>query len=269
MWPSSRINSTEASSAQKRCQCSPYLSHTLLTQADSLSWESTYATELTNNTSNPSDIGMVWFSDSNAEEKILSYLETLTIKPGTGDRNNTPAAAERTDIRILDLGTGNGHLLFALRDAGWKAEMVGVDYSVKSVELASQIQRSRYLGEDIHFVEWDIFEETAPGKWPWGGEVFDIVLDKGTFDAVGFMDGEEDRCKLYARVACSLVKEGGYLLVTSCNWTEGELKWWFDVEGLQYYDTIRSRKFTFGGVEGQTISSVCFKRLSMFEDENL
>jgi len=146
--------------------------------------------------------------------------------------------------------------------------MVGVDYSVKSVELASQIQRSRDIGEDVRFVQWDIFEETAPGKWPWGDEMFDIVLDKGTFDAVGLMDGEEDRCKLYARVACSVIKEGGYLLVTSCNWTEGELKRWFDVEGLQYYDTIRFPKFRFGGVEGQTISSVCFRRFSMFADGN-
>jgi len=60
------------------------------------------------------------------------------------------------------------------------------------------------------------------------------------------------------------VRRGGLFLITSCNWTEEELRGVFEVSGeLVYHSTIKYPSFTFGGRKGQTISSVCFKRKSI------
>lgn len=64
-----------------------------------------------------------------------------------------------------------------------------------------------------------------------------------------------------------LVREGGLFLVTSCNWTEEELEAWFgegspDVEGGRFVRVgkVKYPSFSFGGVKGQTISTLCFQR---------
>ena len=59
-----------------------------------------------------------------------------------------------------------------------------------------------------------------------------------------------------------LMKIGAFLVITSCNWTEEELRKWFESPRLAYHDTIRFPSFTFGGVKGQTVSSVCFRRIA-------
>jgi hypothetical protein len=123
---------------------------------------------------------------------------------------------------------------------------------------------------------------------------FDIVLDKGTFDAVSLSaeevtEDEEDGmastsggmqergsrtvrrrvCEWYPMVARKLVRNGGFLVVTSCNWTEGELVRWFtghedgasdDGDGLVVWDRIDYPKFRFGGGEGQGVCTVCFRK---------
>lgn len=173
-------------------------------------------------------------------------------------------------IRVLDLGTGNGHMLFSLRDSGWVSQMVGVDYSPASVFLARQIQRQRLDSLDgdpdarvlpVQFELFDILND-KPGSWL--GPGFDIVLDKGTFDAISLnpkpdKDGRKG-FELYGKKVESLVRPGGYLLITSCNWTEEELRRWFESEELEYWDRIKYRSFTYAGVKGQTISSVFFRR---------
>ena len=60
-------------------------------------------------------------------------------------------------------------------------------------------------------------------------------------------------------------------VVTSCNWTEEELRGWFEGLGTRdigdtgewefvFETAIRYRSFRFGGREGQSISSVCFRK---------
>ncbi|CAI4218012.1 unnamed protein product [Parascedosporium putredinis] len=80
---------------------------------------------------------------------------------------------------------------------------------------------------------------------------WDVVLDKGTFDAICLSDQLDDRgrriCEGYKEKVPTLVRPGGLFVVTSCNWTEEELRAW---------------AFTFGGAKGQTISTLCFRRRS-------
>lgn len=224
------------------------------------------------------------------------------------------------------------------KKGGFRGEMVGVDYSARSVELARELQRlkihSAYLsgseddsedegeGEEeeedvvvsngaetaqaipvpeenkdmvIRFEEWDILnsegELDEEGRLDWfpyeqGG--FDIVLDKGTFDAVSLSEevveekteGKEEAsaggkviqrrvCERYPGIARRLVRKGGFLVVTSCNWTEEELVRWFTGEEakgpgsdrLEVWGRVEYPKFRFGGQEGQGVCTVCFQRV--------
>lgn len=160
-------------------------------------------------------------------------------------------------------------MLFLLREeAGFAGRMVGVDYSARSVELARGIAESKGLGNCVGFEVWDILRQ-EPGAWireaeEGGEEGFGVVLDKGTFDAISLseeLDGNGRRvCEGYKERVEGLVRRGGYLLVTSCNWTEEELRKWFEGGKFEFWGRIKYPSFAFGGRTGQSISSVCFRR---------
>ena len=216
-----------------------------------LSWDAIYSTEIANHASNPDDEGTIWFDDSGAEMKILDYLHSLAEED----------LLDRQSSRFLDLGTGNGHLLRELADNDWQGEMVGVDYSETSIQLAQQIENSKEDAKSAQYWTWDILRDT-PGEWLGNG--FDVVLDKGTFDAISLSSETDSHggriCEGYCERIEHLVKDGGFLLVTSCNWTEEELREWLDGGRLTYHGRIEYPSFTFGGSKGQTICSLCFKR---------
>ncbi|KAH8889362.1 S-adenosyl-L-methionine-dependent methyltransferase [Thozetella sp. PMI_491] len=259
-------------------------------------WDNLYTAELTNHASNPADEGTVWFDDSDAEAKVVEFLASHAVnadEPAEESLGLDPASAT-----ALDLGCGNGSLLFALRDAGWAGRLLGVDYSERSVALAQQIQEARAVAtteeqeEDaegrsaggsrpVELRAWDVLrgpledvraDEGAKGTG--GRPGWDIVLDKGTFDAVS-LSGERDDAgrrvsEGYRTRVLQLLREGGIFLVTSCNWTEPELEEWFapsssppeeEVDGrLAKVGRVQYRTFSFGGVKGQTISTLCFQK---------
>ncbi|EPE32461.1 S-adenosyl-L-methionine-dependent methyltransferase [Glarea lozoyensis ATCC 20868] len=234
-------------------------------------WETLYTTELHNHTLDTTDEGTIWFADSAAEDKILPFLaeqilDKQILGPETGAEN----------CSFLDLGTGNGHLLFRLRGVGedeedeeevkWTGRMLGVDYSAKSVEFARKLAEQKGLDEkDIAFQHWDILssppEDILQAEQTEG---WDVVLDKGTFDAISLSDEVDAQgrrvCEGYKGRVMELVRRGGLFLVTSCNWTPAELRGWFEGEGFGVVGEIAYRRFRFGGEEGQTIASVCFRR---------
>ncbi|KAK2806760.1 hypothetical protein FQN49_008798, partial [Arthroderma sp. PD_2] len=219
-----------------------------------------------------SDPGTSWFTEHNAPQKVLDFM--------TSDR--FPLAPEHTHAdtqpTILDLGTGNGSMLTLLREEGeFAGPMVGVDYSIKSVELARQLNERNPELQDIRFEEWDILdpkheEDICRGvfgkdiAWfPYGDGGFDVVLDKGTFDAVSLSGegGDKRICEKYPGIALRLVKKGGFFIITSCNWTENELVEWFTLtgkDGFIVYDRVEYPKFRFGGQEGQGVCTICFQR---------
>lgn len=140
--------------------------------------------------------------------------------------------------------------------------MVGVDYSAQSVRLAREIMGGKGV-EGVGFEEWDILSQ-EPGEWL--GEGFDVVLDKGTFDAICLSQETDARgrriCEGYREKVEPLVKPGGRFLITSCNWTEEELKEWFGGEEgeLEYVDKVKYPSFTFGGKTGSSVVTLCFQR---------
>lgn len=261
-----------------------------------------YGLESHNHTLNPTDPGTIWFSDSNAEHYIFRYLSSLNLS--------------LSETTFLDLGTGNGHLLFSLiEDGGFDGKlMLGVDYSEGSVELAKAVgkdleekdeedeERVEGAGEVV-FKRADVVRDDGveilqiarefrkniarnrridndegnnkDEKTEIKGndqnieesEGFDIVLDKGTFDAISLssdMINDKRADEVYVDNVEEFIKEEtGILLVTSCNWTEEELKRKMTKDGkgsLEVCGRIEYKSFMFGGKKGQTVSSVAFKR---------
>ena len=215
-------------------------------------WDNFYSADLC---SPPSPTASLdgWFSDVNAAPKILEFLQTqdlgLDLKVST----------------FLDLGTGNGEMLFRLREGGFEGPMLGVDYSLPSIELARKLAIAKNL-EEIVFEHWNIVQDPQPEKWQDG---FDVVLDKGTFDAISLSNETDERgsrlCESYRERVEKLVKRNGYFLITSCNWTQAELvKWFTDLtvgsERLEICGEVSYPTFTFGGHTGQSTSTLCFKK---------
>jgi SAM-dependent methyltransferase len=237
---------------------------------------------LQNHKTSPDDEGTVWFSDSGAEEKMIDFLDCYADDGVLFKDSLNENAGEPTSF--LDLGTGNGHLLFALRDAGWDGPMVGVDYSAKSVELAQQIEQMKLDNKDdeeededdededdhegrstqpVHFSEYDIFHPKRLEHAPPDG--FNVILDKGTFDAISLSsETSQDGRRIFEQYRDSilpLLRNEGYFLITSCNWTEDELKSWFEKKDeFEVCDRIEYPSFTFGGKKGSSVVTLCFKK---------
>ena len=122
---------------------------------------------------------------------------------------------------ILEVGSGNGALLFALVQSGYDPERIlGIDYSPNAVQLARSIATNR--GYDrVSFAVCDFLKERpapVPTKFQGGsGDLWDLMLDKGTFDAIALgvkdADGTLPAARYPAQVA-TLLKPGAYFLIT-------------------------------------------------------
>jgi EEF1A lysine methyltransferase 2 len=165
--------------------------------------------------------------------------------------------------------------------------MLGVDYSPQSISLARTLAY-RYASTDPKHPSGDLpleglaHRHSDPATQPWWpGEGLDRVLDKGTTDAHSLSsetitsptDTQHRVCELYPSKVLKMVKPGGFLLVTSCNWTEEEVVHWFttskaspesveSVGKLEVWGKVKYPKYKFGGQEGQGVASICFCRVS-------
>lgn len=163
------------------------------------------------------------------------------------------------ESRILDVGTGNGHLLFELRNEGFKGELVGIDYSEKSVEFARLICKEKEF-ENVSFEQVDLFESgnqfNSNSK-----DSFSIVMDKGTLDAIA-LGGDATLVEKYSSIISKYLVSNGVFLITSCNFTQDELTKIIlennkDNE-LEYWKNVSYPSFEFGGVKGSTICTLAF-----------
>jgi len=170
---------------------------------------------------------------------------------------------------ILEVGSGNGTLLFALADADYDPSLLcGIDYSADAVNLARAIATTSDTGDAITFAECDFLttdpprlQHMPPTEQP--PDIWDLLLDKGTFDAIALAEKDEDGKSPAARYPARvgrLLKPGASFLITSCNFTEDELRASFETPetGLVYHSRIQHKTFTFGGKSGSPVSSVAF-----------
>lgn len=66
--------------------------------------------------------GECWFNDNDAESKMIDFLS-----------GNLDQHLINEDFSIIDLGTGNGHLLFEFNENWFNGNMLGVFVTLKRV----------------------------------------------------------------------------------------------------------------------------------------
>ncbi|KAJ1720289.1 Protein-lysine N-methyltransferase efm4 [Coemansia erecta] len=208
-------------------------------------WNNVYDREISN-FKETGDIGEVWFGEDTAAKMVTWVCSNI----------------EDASSRILDVGCGNGHLLLELAEEGY-TNLVGTDYSAQAVELAKSISESR--SAEITYFEQDFLDPQDVSRVA-GEEKFDVVLDKGTYDAICLKPKDADAVSvdqnaidMYPVSVVSSLKDNGVFLITSCNWTEEELVSRFGTH-LECTGRVKHRSFQFGGAVGQTVATVAFKK---------
>lgn len=223
------------------------------------SWDEFYSRERSNFSENPEDTGECWFSDSNAQSVMVRFLEDLATEQ--------PDLLDTEESTFIDLGTGNGQLLLGVRAAGFEGQLTGIDYSEPAVEFASKVvEKECEDDEDDDFENYQFLHADflVSNEWNKENQTWDVVLDKGTLDAIALADvkyGSKTGVQIYSSRALELMKAEGILLITSCNFTEEELIKIIENDGdLVVFDKVQYPTFQFGGVKGQTVCTVAFKR---------
>lgn len=198
-------------------------------------WQNHYRDEI-ENFKHHGDTGEVWFGED-IQERVVGWIcKCPQIKKISN---------------IVDVGCGNGVLLVELANRGFN-NLSGIDYSEEAIVLAREVAENLSVKEKIVYLVCDILQLVF-----WNS--FDVVVDKGTYDAISLSeDGIENRKKYIKNVHSSL-KSNGLLVLTSCNWTRKELDTHFH-ELFEHFDRIQTPQFQFGGNVGNTVTCVIYKK---------
>jgi len=228
------------------------------------SWDDVYEREVAN-FEETGDEGEIWFGEDSVEKMVDWTLENVPIT---------------SHPRILEIGSGNGTLLFALHEAGYAAShLSGIDYSPDAVKLARMlaVARSQNSEQVTSFHVCDFISELPPPPPPPASPApsgqldadvqvsWDLLLDKGTYDAIALGGKDESgRCPVavYPVRASNLLRENGYFLITSCNFTEEELKARFinPETNFRFHSHVKHPSISFGGQTGSVYTTVAFKK---------
>ncbi|KAH3756595.1 EEF1A lysine methyltransferase 2 [Pelomyxa schiedti] len=197
-------------------------------------WDDTYSREI-GNFDNTGDVGTVWFGSP-----VLAKVVTCVVSlPGITKSSS-----------VLDIGTGNGLTLITLAAKYGFTSLVGSDFSEPAVQLATKISAKR--GLDIKFIVDDVTHSIIDHK-------FQLVIDKGTFDAIALTQQteREEKKEQYRRAIVSFLQPPpaiSYFVITSCNFTTAELREFFGPV-LHYHSQLEYPVFTFGGKQGSEIGA--------------
>lgn len=195
-------------------------------------WDHRYKEEVKNYRSH-GDVGEIWFGED-IVDRIIRWIKKQKY--------------DKTD-RILDIGCGNGMLLVELYNEGFK-NLLGVDYSNNAITLSKNIAAK--LECNIEFLLCNILDENVFLN------NFNIILDKGTYDAISLSSNAKENRTKYIKNIYNLLKPTGSLIITSCNWTKDELLDQFNSD-FNLEENIPTPEFKFGGKVGNIVTSVVFK----------
>ncbi|ORX86260.1 S-adenosyl-L-methionine-dependent methyltransferase [Anaeromyces robustus] len=187
------------------------------------------------------DIGDSWFGEESVT-KMVDWVVEHYPEP------------EKT---IIDLGCGNGEVLLGLAEEGFK-NLTGIDYSEYSIELSKKVAAK----EGYEFIKFETVDFLNDSELSTLGK-YDIILDKGTYDAISLnpdnkLDDENSPINVYPKAVKQLMNKDSVFLITSCNYTEEELKLKFK-NYFKDFSRVKYPSIQFGGVEGQTICTLAFK----------
>lgn len=158
---------------------------------------------------------------------------------------------------IVVIGCGNGMMLIELYREEF-TNLTGADYSENAIELASQIAKDQQM--NINYVVLDLLDQ-ADVEQKFGNQPFDIIHDKGTYDAISLHpDNPQEKRNKYISILHSLAAADGLLILSSCNWTEIELV--TALKGkFEKFKMIPTPTFRFGGSEGSVVTQIVFKKV--------
>ncbi|ONI17304.1 hypothetical protein PRUPE_3G150900 [Prunus persica] len=238
-------------------------------------WDAAYADELANFREH-GHTGEVWFG-ADVMEVVGSWTKNLCIDISRGRMPNHVDNIKSdpveqgdkylSDWSVLDIGTGNGLLLQELSKQGF-SDLTGTDYSEGAIDLARSLA-GRVGLPNIHFLVDDVLDTKLERQ-------FQLVVDKGTLDAIGLHPDGSIKRVMYWDSVSRLVAPGGVLVITSCNSTKDELVQ--EVESFnqrsvtqehdetpkdkfQYLSHVRTYPtFMFGGSVGSRVATVAFLR---------
>lgn len=195
-------------------------------------WDNRYKEEIKSYNSH-GDVGEIWFGED-IVDRLIKWMNSTNL-----DKNN----------KILDIGCGNGMLLVELYNEGFR-NLVGADYSENAITLARSICLKYQC--NIEFMTCNVLNRCE------SLDEFDIILDKGTYDAISLSYNAKTNRATYIKNIHSFLKPTGCLILTSCNWTKDELMEQFkNYFELQY--VIPTPEFKFGGKVGSVVTIVVFK----------
>ncbi|XP_020293704.1 protein-lysine N-methyltransferase mettl10 [Pseudomyrmex gracilis] len=199
-------------------------------------WENAYAQEL-DNFRDHGDVGEVWFGAANSRKIVRWIAAKLDLNKDSDE--------------IIDVGCGNAMTLVGLAQAGF-ANLTGVDYSQKAVDLARMILNDNNL-PNVKLEVCDILNDTLSRDYK-------LVHDKGTYDAISLNpDDPSAKRQKYIETIHRILLPKGYLVLTSCNWTKAELLQhfanYFELESQLPTDT-----FQFGGQTGNAITQLVLRK---------
>ncbi|KAI8145536.1 S-adenosyl-L-methionine-dependent methyltransferase [Fennellomyces sp. T-0311] len=171
------------------------------------------------------DIGEIWFGEDSVERMVEWVTE------------NVP----QSDSRMVDLGCGNGHLLIELANEGY-SDLTGIDYSSSAIDLAKAVAEQRELG-NIRYETVDLLGSDWATR-----NTFDVVLDKGTFDAISLnpeqaiakQEGRDGPRERYVEAVSQMIQP----------------------QDFRYHSHVKYPTFSFGGQSGSKICTVAFEPLS-------
>ncbi|WVZ05150.1 hypothetical protein V8G54_018496 [Vigna mungo] len=173
-------------------------------------WDAAYADELTNFREH-GHAGEVWFG-VDVMEVVASWTKALCVEISQGripnDVDAVKAEANELDDKllsswsVLDIGTGNGLLLQELAKQGF-SDLTGTDYSERAVNLAQSLA-DRDGFSNIKFLVDDVLETKLEQE-------FQLVMDKGTLDAIGLHPDGPVKRMMYWDSVSKLVAPGGIL----------------------------------------------------------
>lgn len=198
-------------------------------------WENRYEEEIENFRNN-GDTGEVWFG-----EDILDRVSSWICKCSQITKSSS----------IVDIGCGNGLMLVELANNDFK-NLTGIDYSEKAIVLAREIAEKLDVQRAIKYIVCNVLEPTLQ-------DAFDVVVDKGTYDAVSLSEDGVGNRKKYVDNVYALLKTDGLFVLTSCNWTKGELDEQF-CKMFTVFDVIPTPQFRFGGSVGNVVTCVVYRK---------
>ena len=86
-----------------------------------------------------------------------------------------------------------------------------------------------------------------------------LFVYSGTFDAISLSESADENKVKYVESVNKMLDSDGLLLITSCNWTESELKKYFS-KNFVHQETVPTPTFSFGGKTGKSTTFCIFKK---------